>query len=54
MGRCFMCDPPRQVPDEDFAEHMEEHGIDVHAEAERWADGEVVVIDETLEPGDFR
>lgn len=54
MGRCFVCEPPRNLPDGDFHEHMlVAHGIDVEAEVQRWSDGQPVIVDKTLEPEDF-
>jgi hypothetical protein len=55
MGTCFICDPPAYVPDERLWDHaLEVHKIDVAAELQRWPDGKPVVVDESLEPEDFR
>lgn len=54
MGRCFLCDPPSDVEDEDLLGHIRAaHGLDVAEEIEKWPDGEWVVHDETLDPEDF-
>lgn len=51
-GWCQLCEPPRRVSVEALLEHFRiVHDLD--AEPERWPDGELVVIDSTLEPDDF-
>jgi hypothetical protein len=49
---CALCDPPRRVG----AEHLFEHLRVVHGEEPKlatWPDGELVIVDETLQPDDF-
>ena len=50
---CNVCEPPRRLPLTAIGEHLlDEHGIDVD-DATRWPDGELVIVDKTLEPEDF-
>lgn len=53
MGRCHLCVPEAEVPDEEILVHLAEvHGYDLDS-IERWPDGEVVIHDESLTPEDF-
>lgn len=56
MGTCRLCPPgDDRVADEDLLEHLRvTHPTRYGDGPERWPDGEPVVTDETLEPGDFR
>jgi hypothetical protein len=48
---CDYCHPPQVIPLEDLAVHVYvEHGETLDG----WPDGAPVVVDATLEPGDFR
>jgi len=48
MGMCHLCN--EAVDDHDLIGHCE----NLHGEkAERWPDGSLVIVDETLEPVDF-
>jgi hypothetical protein len=50
MGTCGLCG--ERVMASELIVHLRvEHGIE--EDFERWPDGEIVVHDETLEPGDF-
>jgi hypothetical protein len=53
MASCRLCDPPVQMPSALILEHIRaEHDPDF--ELETWPDGEpVVVVDTTIDPGDF-
>lgn len=52
LARCYLCDPPHNVATEALIDHFRVvHGLD--AVPERWPDGSLVVVDDTLEPGDF-
>jgi hypothetical protein len=51
-GTCFVCDP-RGVSVAMIGAHVAQWHPELLAELERWPDGEPVVIDRTLEPGDF-
>lgn len=49
---CNLCDPPRRIETDALFEHFRiVHGRDVKPMT--WPDGEYVVVDTTLEPGDF-
>lgn len=51
MGRCDLCGNP--VPTLNLIGHLAREHPDVYLPPREWADGRAVVIDETLEPGDF-
>lgn len=55
MATCHVCPAGDQhVPDEGIAEHLRVVHPDLYGDGpERWPDGQVVVHDTTLEPGDF-
>lgn len=49
---CNLCDGDFTMEEEDVFLHMRiEHDLDL--EPETWPDGQLVVVDETLEPEDF-
>lgn len=49
---CNLCEPPRLVENEVLMRHLRlVHGFT--EEPATWPDGELVIIDETLEPSDF-
>ena len=51
---CGLC-PVDGLSLAEMAAHLyRAHGIDLATDVERWPDGEPVVVDMTLEPGDFR
>jgi hypothetical protein len=49
-----MCNPAGAVPDQELVDHMRVVHPDRWDQVERWPDGRVVVVDHTLEPGDFQ
>lgn len=51
-GYCQLCAPPRKVELEVLLDHLRIVHDRVF-EPETWPDGELVVIDQTLEPRDF-
>jgi len=52
MGFCHVCKTTQ--PDETMAAHLKnEHPAEWGDGPELWPDGEVVIHDMTLEPGDF-
>ena len=54
MGTCWVCQPAAWVDDEEIFDHLRRLHPDVWGDGpERWPDGQVVVHDMTLEPGDF-
>lgn len=49
---CNLCRPPTPVPIADILVHIRvDHGVQV--EPMRWPDGQLVIVDTTLEPADF-
>lgn len=50
-GTCALCGAT--VPMELLFGHLEEHGLHPERDLLRWPDGSPVIVDETLEPGDF-
>ncbi|MET0416022.1 MAG: hypothetical protein ABW022_08380 [Actinoplanes sp.] len=55
MATCHVCPPDdSNVPDEELYDHLRVIHPDLFGSGpERWPDGEIVVHDMTLEPGDF-
>lgn len=52
MGFCNVC--KTTVPDLGLMDHLRLDHPDEYGDGpERWPDGETVIIDTTLEPGDF-
>lgn len=52
MGRCVVCD--ETMPDDQLGHHIRVLHPDQYGDGfELWPDGRPVVVDETLEPGDF-
>lgn len=50
---CGLCDFRAETGPEMIEHLLKAHGVDVWAEVDRWPDGAPVVVDLTLEPGDF-
>jgi len=55
MATCHLCHPDEQaVPDHDMLDHLRVHHPDAYGDGpERWPDGEIVIYDTTLDPGEF-
>lgn len=51
MGSCALCGD--DVPTLDLLDHLRIRHPDRYEPPLRWPDGALVVVDETLEPGDF-
>lgn len=51
MGRCELC--PCDVPTAELISHISMYHPDFYEPMETWPDGEIVVIDTSLEPYDF-
>jgi hypothetical protein len=55
--KCLICEdewPDEEGGLESFVDHMRVNHPDQYEEPDRWPDGQLVVIDDTLEPEDFR
>ena len=48
-SHCWVCHMSG-IPSEDLTAHMRDHGY----EPDPWPDGDPVIVDTTIEPGDFR
>ena len=54
MGTCLVCPQLAEVPEVEMFEHLRLLHPEVWADGLcRWPDGRVIVLDETLTPGDF-
>jgi hypothetical protein len=55
MATCHMCPTAdQQVPDDEMLDHLRVIHPDVWGDGpELWPDGEIVVHDRTVQPGDF-
>jgi hypothetical protein len=53
-SHCHLCHTTGLTTAELLAHLGTEHDVDLAVSAERWPDGELVVVDTTLQPEDFR
>jgi hypothetical protein len=52
MGICHLCQ--ETPPDAELLDHLRVMHPDAYADGpQRWPDGGLVIVDETVEPGDF-
>lgn len=54
MATCLVCQPGLEVAEVEILDHLRIVHPDVWGDGPvRWPDGRIVVLDATLEPGDF-
>jgi hypothetical protein len=54
QSHCHLCHTTGLTTPELLAHMADAHDVDLAVSAERWPDGEPVVLDATLQPEDFR
>jgi hypothetical protein len=54
MGRCFVCPTHREIPEVALLDHLREMHPEIWGTGpKRWTNGDVIVFDAALVPGDF-